>query len=144
MNQNESLGKALRLIAPSVILVAASYESLSRYLASSYGLLLAPITTIVLFALLRFLAMVAMWVARWLYRLYHAWNYASQAFKDSVVGTVAFPITVALFVVLVPASWLIVIPFRAFRLVVWLDNVNLLSLTSCFCPSCRCGLVLWP
>ena len=61
-----------------------------------------------------------------------------------VVGTVAFPITVALCVVLVPASWLIVIPFRAFRLFVWLDNVNLLSLTSCFCPSCRCGLVLWP
>ena len=35
-----------------------------------------------------------------------------------VVGTVAFPITLALCVILVPASWLIVIPFRAFKLFV--------------------------
>ena len=74
--------------------------------------------------------MVAMWVARWLYRLYHAWSYASQAFKDSVVGTIAFPITVALCVVLVPASWVIVVAFRALKLFVQLGA------TMCFHSVC--------
>ena len=86
-----------------------------------YGLRWAPILTLLIYTVLTILAMVTFWVARWFYRLYHAWGYTSQAFKDSVVGLIAFPICAVLCIIIVPACWLIVLAFRALELMWWLS-----------------------